>query len=404
MRARRITRDRRPGSGSGARRARWGVVLLVALLAGRSIASAQQAGAVPPVTEFPMNREAVVARIADWQRVHTPEGIEVLEPVEVNGTTQWISIRGLHRANPILLVVHGGPGSAMLASTWAYQKPWEDFFTVVNWDQRGVGKNWNPADTARLAPTMTVEQHVDDAEVIVRHVLARLGQEKLVVLGWSWGTVFTPLLVQRHPELFHAWVGMGVVGGASPLGGDVLHARLLAIAAAQGDSVALRAITALAPDAPGGPVGIERALALRLWARRFDGGWYGKPSLDLFFALSAWGPEYSDTEVATMLPATQWGARAITARAGTTESSSRVFAVPMVFLMGRYDLHTPYESARALFDQLEAPHKRFVTFERSAHFVMLEEPGRFLLTLVQEVLPLAGGAAAFDVSPEPRRR
>jgi pimeloyl-ACP methyl ester carboxylesterase len=76
----------------------------------------------------------------------------------------------------------------------------------------------------------------------------------------------------------------------------------------------------------------------------------------------------------------------------------------MFFLMGRYDLHTPYASAKAHFDRIEAPRKRFVTFERSAHLVMFEEPGRFLLTLVNEVLPLAGGAKAFEVIPEPRPR
>lgn len=353
-------------------------------------------------TTFPMEREAIVARIADLQRIHTPEGIEVTEPVEVNGTRQWITIRGLDRANPILLVVHGGPGSAMLGSSWAYQKPWEDFFTVVNWDQRGVGKNWDPADTARLRPTMTPDQHVADAEVVVRHVLRRLGQEKLVLLGWSWGTAFTPRLVQRHPELFHAWVGMGVTGGdVGTAGPDPLHARLVEIARARGDTAAGRALATLAPDAAGGPRGIERALALRTWARRYDGGWYGKPDLDLFFALPDWGPAYEGREAATMLDATQWGARAIVGRPAGEPPPTERYEVPMVFLMGRYDLHTPYATARARFERLEAPRKRFITFERSAHFVMLEEPGRFLLTLVQEVLPLAGGAPGFTPMPAP---
>jgi proline iminopeptidase len=385
---------------------RWWVrgVLFTASLVLPTSATAQVGGAVSAPREFPMTRGTVVDRMAELQRIHTPEGIEVMEQVEVNGSRQWISIRGLNRHNPILLVVHGGPGSAMLASSWAYQKPWEDFFTVVNWDQRGVGKNWDPADTARLRPTMTLEQHVQDAEVIVRHVLARLGHRKLVLLAWSWGTAFTPRLVQRHPELFHAWVGTGVVGTEPPIGGDVLHARLTEIARANTDSQAIRELSALDPQVADGPSGIERALALRSWARRYDGGWYGKPTLDLFFALSDWGPEYSDAEAATLISATQWGARAITADAASRGTPSARYDVPMLFLMGRYDLHTPFASARAHFDRIEAPHKRFITFERSAHFVMLEEPGRFLLTLVQEVLPLAGGAAAFEVQPEPRRR
>ena len=374
-----------------------------ALLVAVPAAAAAQGAAPLPATVFPMSRDTIIGRIADLQRIHTPEGIEALEAVEVNGTRQWISIRGLNRANPILLVVHGGPGSPMLPMTWAYQKPWEDFFTVVNWDQRGVGKNWNPADTARLRPTMTPAQHVRDAEVVVRHVLKRLGQQKLVIMGYSWGTMFTPLLVQQHPELFHAWVGVGVSGGDA-IAGDVLHTRLAEIARARRDTQAMRELEAMVPGATGGPRGIDRALALRKWARLYDGGWYGKPTLDLFFLLSDWGPEYITAEAASLVAATQWGARAIVG--GQTEDGPRSYRypVPMFFLMGRYDLHTPYASAKAHFDRIEAPRKRFVTFERSAHLVMFEEPGRFLLTLVNEVLPLAGGAKAFEVIPEPRPR
>ena len=71
------------------------------------------------------------------------------------------------------------------------------------------------------------------------------------------------------------------------------------------------------------------------------------------------------------------------------------FKVPVIFLMGRHDLHTPYQPVKAWYDRIGAPHKRFVTFERSAHFLMFEEPGRLLLTLVNEVLPLAGGSPPF---------
>ena len=168
-------------------------------------------------------------------------------------------------------------------------------------------------------------------------------------------------------------------------------------------ALALRELNALA-QGTSTLRGIERALALRKWARIYDGGWYGKPTLDLFFVLSDWGPEYSAAEAEALGAATQWGARAITG--SPTENSPPTFRydVPMIFLMGRYDLHTPYAASRAHFDRIVAPRKRFITFERSAHFVMLEEPGRFLLTLVNEVLPLAGGAKTFDVIPEPIRR
>jgi proline iminopeptidase len=58
--------------------------------------------------------------------------------------------------------------------------------------------------------------------------------------------------------------------------------------------------------------------------------------------------------------------------------------------LGRYDLHTPFEAARLWFDRISAPNNKFVIFERSSHSPMFEEPGRFLLMLVNDVLPLTG--------------
>jgi proline iminopeptidase len=362
------------------------------------------APALPILAQSPgdaIPRDSIVARLADLNRIHTPEGIEVLEPVEVNGSTQWISIRGLNRANPILLFVHGGPASPMLGMTWAYQKPWEDFFTVVNWDQRGVGKNYSAADTARIGPTMTDEQHVRDAEVVVRHVLERLGQERLILMGYSWGTAFTPRLVMDHPELFHAWVGVGVVARGE--GAEAaLHARVLELARLANDTTAIRELEAMEPYPGPGPFSVDRALAVRRWVRMYDGGWYGKPDLDLYFTLNDWGDAYSAQELAGLDEGSQWGARRIASTGFTAlDATGPVrFPVPVVFLMGRYDLHTPYTSAEAFFQRIEAPRKSFVTFERAAHMPMLEEPGRFLLALVEEVLPLAGGGAAFEPRPD----
>lgn len=354
-------------------------------------------------TTYPMSRDSIAARIADLNRIHTPEGIEVTEPVEVNGSTQWISIRGLNRANPILLFVHGGPGSAMMGMSWAFQKPWEDFFSVVNWDQRGVGKNFSPADTARLGPTLTAEQHVRDAEVIVRHVLKRLGQDKLVIMGYSWGSGFTPRLVMDHPELFHAWVGVGVASRGG--GGEAaLYARVLDLARRAGDTAGVRELEALGPY-PGPTFDARRALAVRRWVRRYDGGWYGKPDFDLYFSLNEWGAAYTEAEAERVNDAMGWAERRLVGGPGLVPNTGPVrFPVPVVFMMGRYDLHTPYPTSRAYFDRIEAPSKKFVTFERSAHMIMFEEPGRFLMTLVNDVLPLAGGARSFEPVPDPVRR
>lgn len=340
-------------------------------------------------------RDSITARLADVRRIHTPEGIETVEPVEVNGTTQWISTRGLNRDNPILLVLHGGPGSPVMGMSWAYQKPWEDFFTVVNWDRRGVGKSFVAADSARLAPTMTLSQLVDDAEVVVEHVLESLGQEKLVIMGYSYGSVIAPLLVERRPELFHAYVGFGQSSGVD--NEPELYRSLLERVREANDTTALRELEAFQPyPPPEGEPALETLIAVRQYARAYDGGWYGKPTFDLYYVLPDWGPEYTEAEAAEVLPAMSWAGRSIIDGGGDDDRLVEEFDVPVVFLHGRYDLHTPYSGALAYFERIEAPHKSFVSFERSSHMIMFEEPGRFLLALLEEVLPLAGGAATFD--------
>jgi len=82
--------------------------------------------------------EATEAMAAN-QKV-APGGIDELKAVEIGGIQQWISVRGNDPHNPILLYLHGGPGAPMMPESWTYQRPWEDFFTVVQWDQRGSGK------------------------------------------------------------------------------------------------------------------------------------------------------------------------------------------------------------------------------------------------------------------------
>jgi pimeloyl-ACP methyl ester carboxylesterase len=339
------------------------------------------------------DRADVTARIADLQKISTPEGIEVLEPVQIDGTTQWISIRGQNRANPVLLMIHGGPAWPMMPTSWAWQKPWEDFFTVVQWDQRGSGKNAVTADSAALAPTLTVDRMVRDAEAVVEYLRKRLGKEKVIVLGYSWGTMVGTLLAQRRPDLLYAYVGMGQA--VSTAAERVIYDRVLGEARRAGNTEAVRTLESLEPY-PGPNPRIESLLEVRKWAREYNGGWYGRKDFDLFYALPEWAPEYGAADITAQFATSRWiGSGLVQDLNGIDLGTITDFKVPVVFLMGRHDLHTPYQPVQAWYDRIASPHKRFVTFERSAHFMMFEEPGRLLLALVNEVLPLAGGSPPF---------
>lgn len=356
----------------------------------------------PPPVPY---RDSIVARIADLRHISTPEGIDTLERLDIDGSRQWISIRGLNRSNPILLVIHGGPGASMMGSAWAYQGPWEDYFTVVNWDQRGAGKNHVDADTSALAPTMTMDRMVRDAEAVLAHLRKEFGRDKIVVMGHSFGTIIGMRLIRRRPEWVAAYVGVGQVSDDDPE--PYIYRRVMAIALQRGDDSTLAALRALAPyPSVGTETPLEKLIAVRRAARRYNGGWYGRPDFRLMFSLPDWGPEYSAAEVEAYLRGVRWSGERL-APPSTRQTLSSIgyrFSVPIIFLLGRYDLHTPYEPAVTYFRRLRAPGKVLVTFERSAHYPMLEEPGRFLLALVRDVLPRTTERARFRVLPtEPTR-
>lgn len=364
--------------------------LLAVGLAAPSIAAQSSAGSGRPVP----NRDYITARLAELRRIHTPEGIESLEQITLGGMPQWISIRGKHRDNPVVLFIHGGPGTPMMPMTWAYQAPWEDFFTVVQWDQRGVGRNALSTDQEALLATLSTGRIVDDATELLAWLRTRLGKEKIVIMGYSFGTTVGMAVAQRHPEWVSAYVGVGQASGS---GEPYLYEKLLALAREAGNNDALQELAALAPY-PGPTPTAERALTVRKWARVFNGGWYGKPTFDLMFALDEWAPEYSQADVDAQTAATQRITRNLVGRGGGPSLATlRVQQVPVVVIQGRHDLHTPYEPARTFFESIEAPRKVFVTLERSAHAPMFEQPGEFLLTLVREVLPLTEGQATFPV-------
>jgi pimeloyl-ACP methyl ester carboxylesterase len=117
--------------------------------------------------------------IEDLQKVVTPNGIEERKEIDLGGIKQWITIRGRDRNNPILLFLHGGPAAPEMPTSWTFQNPWEDYFTVVQWDQRGAGKTYNANDPKKIAPTLTTARMEKDTEELVQYLRATYQAEDL---------------------------------------------------------------------------------------------------------------------------------------------------------------------------------------------------------------------------------
>jgi len=138
-------------------------------------------------------------------RLH-PNGLAVLEQVPVNDTQQWILIRSENVANPVVLFVHGGPGTAQLTLMRKNTQPLEKYFTVVNWDQRRAAKSFA---AGRDDPGMTIGLFVDDIVDLGSYLAKRFDKKKIVLVGHSWGSVIGLLAASKRPDLFSAYIGIG---------------------------------------------------------------------------------------------------------------------------------------------------------------------------------------------------
>lgn len=133
-------------------------------------------------------------------------GIEECSYVQLGGIRQYIQIRGQDVRNPIILFLHGGPGNPTSCLSYHYQKQLERDYTVVNWDQRGCGRTYYEC-RGKDSPINT-QQILADLDELVEYLCTRFGKQKIILLGYSWGTVPGVLYAKLHPERLHCYLSV----------------------------------------------------------------------------------------------------------------------------------------------------------------------------------------------------
>lgn len=316
------------------------------------------------------------------------DGIQQEEFVTVGGIKQWISIRGRHKDNPILLFLHGGPGFTVSPVSYYYMKDWEEFFTVVQWDQRGAGKTFQANDPNIVGPTMTLDRMVKDAEELVTYLRSTYGKKRIVLMGHSFGTILGTKLAQRRPDLFYVYVGMGQFVDAAKSEKMGFDATLSAARAAN-NAKAISELESIAPfPDPSRPERDKQNLGKeRFWLATYGGYyWHGVGHFNEVAALS---PTYTADDLKARDHAQRFSIDRLWGTLGKISlSKDKKFSCPVLIFQGRHDLGTSAFLAAEWFEHIQAPSKRLVWFENSSHMVYEEEPGKLLVALVERVLPL----------------
>jgi pimeloyl-ACP methyl ester carboxylesterase len=321
-------------------------------------------------------------RTARALTIAAPTGINESRFVRAGGVDQWIQIRGADRANPVLLVL-AAHGVSMVAATPIFRS-WEEHFTVVQWDRRTVGKTLIRNGKAG-ADDWTFDRLAADGIEVAEFLRQHLGQDKVILLAHSQGTVVGARMAQRRPDLFHAYVGVSQMADMSR--NETLSYGLLSRQArAAGNRKAIAGLAKAGPppypDFPAWMVKERWGLAADPEARAFR---------KLLVPLIVTAPGYSARDIyhsfadVSFLPNSLFQ-ETMACTPGWLGTS---FDVPVLLLHGDQDMHAVTAVAQEYFAVIEAPAQDFVLLDGLGHMAPFMRPDLIETQLITRIRPLA---------------
>ncbi|NQX88690.1 MAG: alpha/beta hydrolase [Halioglobus sp.] len=344
-------------------------------------------------TAFLLKAGKDINRNDDWY--DTPNGIDEAFYVSLNGHEQFVRIRSRNSRNPVLLILHGGPGVAMSDMLYRVNRPLADYFTLVDWDQRGAGRSH--IDEA-LMPSMTYQRMVDDTIALIEHLQSHLGVRHVTLLGQSWGSMLGLGVIKARPDLIAAYVGVGQSLAFNSAFDET--ARLIRNAAEEvGDTevvATLRALPGAWPPAASHDEYFKRIETIQQYLVKYGKGLHaGKETdfnksvlvLDTVLSPNIGIMELMDNLERSSLPTTalieDLEHRDLREEFGTD------YEVPVFIFQGDHDWQTPTTLVKPWFDSLNTPHKAYVAFKHSGHMPNIEEQGRYIHELISRVRPFS---------------
>ncbi|MDF2699200.1 MAG: proline iminopeptidase [Haloplasmataceae bacterium] len=317
-------------------------------------------------------RKVYSNNILKSQAITSSEGINQEEIVTIGGIEQYLYIRGLDTFNPIILILHGGPGSPMTPLSYTYQTALEDEYTVVNWDQRNAGKTYFLNDPEEVYDTLSFTRMVEDIKEVTLYLLDKFEQEKIIILGHSWGSALGTAFVQTYPEYVEAYIGTGQVINSDE--GDQFAFTNALSAARKANNVKdielMENLTGyLLSDSN---FTLESFITSRKMVTK-----YLSPDIkdtttrDLFFS-----PYYSLKELSYFLKNTFEIQKPLMDDL-TFDYDTRTYGtdydVPIFYILGDKDWVTPTVTAKAFFETINAPKKELVIINQAGHMTMMDQ-------------------------------
>lgn len=278
--------------------------------------------------------------------------------------------------NPVLLVCGGGPGIPEYLMEDMYPSSLADKFVVCYFEYMGTGLSYS---SDIKAEEMTTEKYISDVVAVSKYLSERFGQEKLYIMGHSFGTYIAIKTVQQYPDYYNAYIAMSQNCNQTEseyMAYDYMKAQYEQLGNAQmvekfencpireSDEKYAKYFSSSLRDTAMHQLGVGTT-------RDMDSVIKG-----IFFPslrckaytwkerINIWRGKGMSTQFPVVNDSTHFNA--------FSEVSS--LQIPIYFFAGKYDYTCSFELQYEYYEQINAPIKKFYVFNNSAHSPIFEEP------------------------------
>lgn len=288
----------------------------------------------------------------------------IYDTVQVGKIRQVVSYNG-RKGAPMILFLHGGPGSSRMKQADVFTNLLKEHFMVVQWDQRETGKT---LALNKSAVPITLKLMENDTYELIKLLLKKFNHKKLYLVGESWGTVLGFSMAEKHPDLLDAYIAFSPVVDQTN-SERILLDNLKLYVREKEDNQGLKELETV--KIPYGDY--DQMYYSRKWMLKRDG--YPLADKDTT-ALKGYITDWSKT----WMPA--WNQAM---RQNLFKKLPKI-GCPVYFFLGEKDLQTNFGIASDYFKFVKAPKKEIFTFQNAGHSVLTEEANQVQKIIIEEIL------------------
>lgn len=306
------------------------------------------------------------------------------EYIPINDIQEYMLHYPASPDRPVLLFIHGGPGTSEAFFAYETQRMNKNDYTLVHYDQRGTGKTFLKNPKA----TLCIENILEDLQETVLYLKKKYKKEQITILGHSWGSLLGSLYAKRHPENIDLYIGVGQFIDLIENERGAYQAVKSAILKS-GNKKDIHTLKKIGeyPNLPFNHNSIEKMKLLEPLERKY------KTSMSIplpLLKIMMKSPIFQLTDLTASIKTSGLNNQLLIEAVNLSlYQYDRIYQVPICYIMGDQDFLTPYPVAQKYFREIEAPSKRFLFIRGAGHFPMLEKPKSFAGALKKALeLPL----------------